>query len=1615
MKKFYDMLWTRRLSFVLVFCLGFLSWPGFTNAQVSSNEEVTVTNPLDGAYGGDQGSSFFILTDTTYGSHEESFVRVEISDLSATADYGGVDLRIYKVPQPLEFLAKQKNLHQVKIKTQDKGEGLVNLLITWWDQFFADTRKFWRQLFTKEAKQAVTAQSPSLKTHPQSKQPTPLVLSNRFAPIAGLEMLDQMRYPVATAKNIDPTKGVKLEGSSSNFLNQVNGNVNVPLGQLSPGLYLVEGIIGQYRATTLLFVTDVVAITKNSGQQMMVWTADRQSGKAVANVDLSWTDGSGVLQTATSDSSGRALFERSSPEHTYILGQDAEGGVFVSENFFYDSEIYNTKLYAFTDRPLYRPGDTVFVKMLGREFISSSQSKPISSGLANLEVMDPNGTVLVKQSVHMDAQQGADSSFVLPQNAQAGGYDMRIQINQDWYSASFRVAQYIKPHFDIHLTPAKNGFKTKEPVEAQLQLTYANGKPVANASVEISVRAQQMSVVEGNLEYSGLFPLKIQSETLTSDNKGRVQLKLPAADQPSRYVVTALATDGAAYRVKMSRELLIERAATSYQLMTAEKFTPVQQPVPFQLLPAKNQLPDSATANKQMTWQWIRLEDQSKESGRVKDAHFTLQFKQSGSYMIFVRDQDDNMLAATSHWVSGEGLKVNPGTIEVVFNKNQYQIGDKAQALITFPQAIEQALLTLERDKVENTAVLGLMSSDWMTAEKLNARQWRVQLPVQANYAPNMTLSVAYVANGTYAFQNAGLKVLQPSIDLSVKADKQVYAPGDTVNLEVKTSYLGQPISSALSLSVVDEMIYALQPEIAPSLTEFFYHPRRNNVRTSSSLNFISYDLATNAISKSPQRSEVNDRSVKLQERPRRDNQDTAAWMPQLKTDANGYLKVQFKMPDSLTRWRITARAMNEAGLVGQNTAWLKSDKGIYAKWTSETWLRENDQAEWSVVVFNQTSSEQEIEWTVSRVAAPLNGVPAVAIASASNTRNDATTKLASASTKVLSKAAVQLQAGANFIKIPVKANDLNVNQSIQIEIKKDGRLIDSLLTPVNKIPVQVASQRSQTIVMSSASQSLQLPSDARQVQLQWMSQEQSGLYQAIDDLINYPYGCTEQTASRLIPYTLALELGRAEMTPVTVQNLETGLLDARIRLISMAGNNGYFGWWNDHDQTNPFVTFYAYYADFKASQTLKIQLPAQYGHTLLDLYAQSVKELSLVQRALVLSWMLEMGLPVRTPVEGLMLALAEKSAASAFEKDNLDANDSLAFQKKNSYLNFAFATVLTRHIASQVGLTWSSAIDATAALTYLQNHSQNIMVKGLLWLVDSMPNPVLLSANKSALPLDSQSSSLQSLLYSIRNEHATLDRAMALVWIHQAAKWSQKKIQSNTESMPAPWQKKFSPTGQVVWHYPDGKPLSTLVRPEGLPINAVAVLRYTSKINPASQLPMTLSRHLYRVVSKGAYFAQEESPYLSDRFSGLEKKDEIKNSNGRVKMQLELVQPGQVLKADELYLDEIRIRTDRNLSYGLIEVPLPPGAHAEASTWGIYFDKGQALEAARFEEMPGAYVIPIDQLKKSDKSSSTIRHLVRWGQTGQYQLPAIRYWLMYQSGQQAWEAQPNWSRMKIE
>lgn len=1519
--------------------------------------------PIAGSHAPFEGEPFFLLTDATFGSADRAQVRLEVNAPQALAQTGGVDIVVYRIGEPIEFLRRQRNLHRIQVDAAPAGEGLANTLTHLWDNWVVKARQAWQRLFSAEARRAVTAEAPQLKTPKALGAPSRFEEPRPFRPLPGLPVVDRFRYPLPWAKPIAPPKDLKLAGSSSEFIRPSEGNVFVPLGRRAPGLYLVEAIAGVHRATTLLFVADTVAITKVSGEQMLVWAAQRTSGAAVPGTKVLWTDGVGVLARGETDRRGLVALDRRGPEQTFLFGEDPQGGVFISENFYYDSEIYTAKVYAVTDRPLYRPGDTVQVKVVAREFRSARTSAALADGTMKLVAYDPAGQPVATQSLAFSGVHGGDAGFVLPDNAPAGGYELRLALHDGVYSAAFRVADYTKPHFEMLVLPDKADFATGEAVSGKLQLAYPDGRPVARARVSLSARAQQLTMVDGELDDSGAFPLKLKQLELETDGDGRAAFTLPAADQPARYILSALATDGAAYRVRTTREILVERGSTTLRLVADRQFSRPGEKVGFRIGPGRAEA--ASAPARAVRWEWLRLENRARESGPVSGDTLALAFAQPGSYTVSLRDERGRLLAAASHWVSGDGQKAPAGSIGIVFDRTRYRAGDTAEALVTFPQPTADALLTLERDRVEQAMPFGAPAGG-IAIERLNPTQWRVRVPVTEAMSPNVTLSVAAVKDGDYVFQNQGLLVEQPRIEVALRTAKPVYAPGETVELEVSTTLAGAPVPAEVAVGVVDEMIYVLQPEIAPTIDEFFFHPRRNNVRTSASLAFIGYDLATRKLGELPSPRQVNERAIKVQERPRRDDVDTAAWQPRLVTDATGRARMRFTMPDALTRWRITGRAIAPegpaAGLVGQQVAWVRSDQPFYAKWTSPDWRREGDRPVASVALFNQAAEPRSVEWQASGPG-------------------------------IDRRETLTLKPGATFVALPIPPEA--PAGELTLTLRAEGRPVDRLRTPLKVLPVGWRSPREQRVDLSAGSAALSLPADATRVQVSLAGDPAAAAFSRwIEALADFPYGCVEQTASRLLPLSLALQSLGASQQPLAPM-LTQRIAGARLALAQMAGPEARFGWWGRGMAADPFLTAYAYYADWRAAQALGLALPAAHWERLLAVVADGGAALPVLQRALVLAWMHEMKLPVGSLLAALAEALlaapaAEDAAARGAPGRSAVLGDARLAASRDAAL---VLVVLTRGAAAGT----AERAEAEAAAGRLA----------------ALQVPLFDALRLAAQPggADTPARAL-ALLDGVGPEAPTFDRAQALVWI-QRALGARAEPAAGRPALAAPWEAVTGASGLPVFRWPEGGALPARLALAGEPRPATAIVRYESRAAETATLPAKIERTLWKLVParRPAEAAAAEGASLSAREA------EAAIASARLEMKAERVEPGTPLDTRALYLDELQVATAVPLRWALLEVGLPPGASVEPGTWGIALDPGGGqpavpLERATHQPIAQGYAVPIEAL--AEGGTVTVRHLLRFAQRGRFALPPARLHRMYDPEAKAFDAGGRWAAMEV-
>ena len=665
---------------------------------------------------------------------------------------------------------------------------------------------------------------------------------------------------------------------------------------------------------------------------------------------------------------------------------------------------------------------------------------------------------------------------------------------------------------------------------------------------------------------------------------------------------------------------------------------------------------------------------------------------------------------------------------------------------------------------------------------------------------------------------------------------------------------------------------------------------------------------------------------------------------------------------------------MDAAGRVGQQTAWVRSVKAFHLKWASPNWQREGDMAQATLAVFNQTRDTQEVQWSAASADAGID-------------LHDSLT----------------LKPGINFVNLPLKAAKVGAS-ALALTLTHKSQPVDRLEAPLRRLPVAWRLSRELVLDASAGAAKLELPPDASRVRVTLAADAAAGAFSRwLDELVDYPFGCVEQTASRMLPLALALQSLSAAQQPLAPM-LTQRLVSARLSLVQMAGPQAAFGWWGRGMAPDAFLTAYAHYADWRATQALRTTLPAAHWQHLLDVYARAGTKQPPLQRALALYWMQETGLPVGSMQAALMdeLAAAPSSPPAASASEPISARNSLVMTTTDGGTTLRdMASVLTVHSAgSRATAAQKSAADAAAARLADVDAP---LVQSLLLLAQRG------SADKA-----------RTLLAQVRGEQPTFDRAVSLVWIHKAL-GGRPELHVEPAALAAPWLAGRTSSGDALWHWPAGSALPREVAPAANSKAQWAYVAFESRdAADAPTLPVRIERRLFKVVSQ----AKAKPPEAAASAASASKTAQGTRAaplgvpdDGRLIVKLEPVEPGSALDSNALYLDQISIQTDRALRWALLEAALPPGASVESSTWGLDLPGAEAgstqpLERATHQNTAQGYAVPVEGLAANGKL--TVRHLVRFAQRGQFKLPPARLYRMYEPEAKAFDSSGRWAAMEV-
>ena len=137
----------------------------------------------------------------------------------------------------------------------------------------------------------------------------------------------------------------------------------------------------------------------------------------------------------------------------------------------------------FTDRSIYRPGQTLYYKVIYYKLEDENSSYVLPDKKVNVVLYDANYQEVGRQTLTTNEMGSIASSFVLPANGLAGSY--RLEVNGESYF--FNVEEYKRPTFEVKMTRPTNSFSFGDSIVVSGRADYLLGTPVSEAKIEYRV------------------------------------------------------------------------------------------------------------------------------------------------------------------------------------------------------------------------------------------------------------------------------------------------------------------------------------------------------------------------------------------------------------------------------------------------------------------------------------------------------------------------------------------------------------------------------------------------------------------------------------------------------------------------------------------------------------------------------------------------------------------------------------------------------------------------------------------------------------------------------------------------------------------------------------------------------------------------------------------------------------------------------------------------------------------------------------------------------------------------------------------------------------------------
>ena len=665
-----------------------------------------------------------------------------------------------------------------------------------------------------------------------------------------------------------------FSGSLKTERDYQNHSTELVLPKLPNGLYIIKADTNSEEnvfAATHIQVTDLALIESSDNNVHNYQLINRINGKPIVDAKIElWYTQNGHQQRWSkrfvTDRNGKFKFEKDKNRYRNVeikaTYKDDIGhfGEYYINKKYKENQNNDTQFtsFLFTDRSIYRPGQTVYFKGIATQS-KDGKTEVNADNAAKIRLKNVNGEVVSELLLKTNEFGSVHGEFILPNDGLTGNYTIDMFCGNYGY-AYISVEEYKRPKFKPEFQPVTETFRVNDSITVKGTAVAFAGSNITDAKVAYRVKRQVQYPIwyYWRRPYFNTEPQEITHGEGKTNAKGEFEITFKAIPDESvskenlpvfRYEVTADITDingetrtatttvnvgYHAMTVKIVAPELIDRAKKEVEISLVSQnlngeFTPakgtlkvyklnapetVLRPRPwrapdYQVLSKdefKNLFPNDPYNNEDVLTQWEKGDEVFSTKFNTEKEK-TITFKKlkkwaSGKYIIVLESEDKfgqaiKDEAFTTFFSANDKTIADSQLFEAQLDKTAYEHGSLAK--LTLGSAAKDITVTIEIEKDHKVILTQLVT--------LNNSKETIIIPVLKSDLGGFEVHCNFAAYNHYTSRTFSVNVPYPKTDLEIETttfrDKLQPGQDETWSFKIK-GRKGDKVSAELLASMYD-------------------------------------------------------------------------------------------------------------------------------------------------------------------------------------------------------------------------------------------------------------------------------------------------------------------------------------------------------------------------------------------------------------------------------------------------------------------------------------------------------------------------------------------------------------------------------------------------------------------------------------------------------------------------------------------------------------------------------------------------------------------------------------------------------------------------------------------